>query len=61
MANERNQVDTALVDLVREIFEIIPSYYDEQEAAEISNLIKRYVETRLEKAESDSSWPPQKL
>ncbi|MEN3325866.1 MAG: hypothetical protein V7638_673 [Acidobacteriota bacterium] len=50
-----DQADAELVDLVRQIFEIIPSYYDEREAAEIRSLVKGYVETRLEKAESDSS------
>jgi hypothetical protein len=50
-----DQADEELVDLVRKIFEIIPSYYDEREAAEISSLIKKYVETRLERAESGSS------
>lgn len=41
------QVDIELKELVKKIFEIIPSYYDETEARQIEALIKNYVERKL--------------
>ena len=55
-SNERqagtNEIDTGaqnseLKELVREIFKIIPSYYDKSEAEQIELLIKDYVEKQL--------------
>ena len=45
LANTDN--DALLDSLVREIFETIPSYFDEDEAARVRALIVRF------------SWPPQ--
>lgn len=36
--------EMSLDELVRKIFDIIPSYYDEKEAATISELINQYVD-----------------
>lgn len=39
------EMEVQLEQLVREIFKIIPSYYDEREAEEIKELIKKYIES----------------
>jgi hypothetical protein len=39
--------ENELENLVKKIFEIIPSYYDEQEAEEIKKLINEYIEKNI--------------
>ena len=53
---DRLEGDPALDRLVREIFEIIPSYYDEREAERVALLIRVYLRRQLAEA-SCSSLP----
>lgn len=38
-----------LDDLIAKIYEIIPAYYDEKEAAEIKKLVLKYIEEECNK------------
>jgi hypothetical protein len=44
--SDEKQPDPELDELVRVIFDIIPSYYDKDEAAAIAALIRDYVERK---------------
>ena len=37
-----------LIELVKEIFNIIPSYYDRREARQVEDLIRAFVEKKLQ-------------
>lgn len=49
--NDNEDWDSELNDLVLQIFDIIPSYFDQREADKIAELIDAYVNKRL------SSYP----
>lgn len=40
--------DTELAELVKEIFKVIPSYYDRREAKQVEDLIRAFVEKKLQ-------------
>lgn len=46
--SKTDNVDKELVELVKDIFNIIPSYYDRREAKQVEDLIRAYVEKKLQ-------------
>ncbi len=43
-----DDADKELVELVKEIFSIIPSYYDRREAKQVEDLIRAFMEKKLQ-------------
>lgn len=43
-----DDAEKELVELVKEIFKVIPSYYDRCEAKQVEDLIRAFVEKKLQ-------------
>ncbi len=46
--SKTDDVDKDLTELVKDIFNIIPSYYDRREAKQVEELIRAFVEKKLQ-------------
>ena len=51
MEKSINQYEEDLVTVVKEIFKIIDTYYNEREACQIAELINRYTELTVKQRE----------